>query len=951
MRKIGLAIFSSLIIHYSYSQVFGGNPPSLKWRQIKTDTAKIIFPSGLDSQAQRIASIVHWIAANKPVSLGNQLHRINIVLQNQTSIANGYVALGPYRSEFLMTPDMNNFEEGSMPWGDQLSVHEYRHVMQFNNFRNGLSKAMYYLFGQEGLDLAINASIPNWFYEGDAVYYESVLTHQGRGRLPLFMNAFPSLWQYGKKYSWMKLRNGSFKDYVPNHYYLGYLLVNYGREKYGADFWTKVTHDASAYKGLFYPFQRAIKKYAGVEYKAFYKQAFDYYKSFPGKLNSDMQLNGASQGTINQGTEAGIKNIFPVNKKYVANYYFPYSIGADSLLYLKSDYRHRPAFFIKDNNGERRLKVRDISIDEQFSYRNGKIVYAAYETDPRWGWKDYGVIKLLDINTGQQRTLTHQSKYFTPDISPDGKRIATVEVNGVGGSELKILDAADGKIITSIRSSEVALYTDPKFIDADSLVTAIRLHDGRMALALVDISSGRTIRLTTPSFNVLGYPCVEDGKIFFTASYAGNDDVFALNLADHKIFRITNSSLGKYFVNAGNGKLTWSAFTADGYQLQQVDEKDILWKEVDTATAETLQAPFPVSHSDEIQDILQNKIQIRNLSSSKYSKTTGLLNFHSWRPYYQDPEFTFSLYGQNVLNTLQTELYYLYNKNDKTNSVGFNVVYGAWFPYLKVGTQYTFDEQTQVGNKIRRWGQLDSRIGLNIPLSWIKGQLFNNFNVGTDYVLRNEFNKGFYKDSLGRVSFSYLSHYISWSQQVQRAVQHIYPRFGYAVLLNVKHAITKYSGNQFFAKAFLYLPGLLSTHSLVLFGAFQQRDTLSQLVFSNLFSYSRGYNEFYFARMWMASVNYHFPVVYPDWGFGNILYFSRVRGNLFYDFTKVYSNDKAKTKNQRSAGAEIFVDTKWWNQYPLTFGFRVSRLLDEDFATRAKGTIFEFVLPVSILPK
>ena len=142
-----------------------------------------------------------------------------------------------------------------------------------SNFRNGLSRLVYYLAGDDGLSLAINAAIPEWFYEGDAVYNETVLTHQGRGRLPLFLNAYPSLWQAGKKYSWMKLRNGSLKDYIPNHYYLGYLLVNYGREKYGADFWTKVTRDASAYKGLFYPFQTAIKTHAGVDYKTFREQA------------------------------------------------------------------------------------------------------------------------------------------------------------------------------------------------------------------------------------------------------------------------------------------------------------------------------------------------------------------------------------------------------------------------------------------------------------------------------------------------------------------------------------------------------------------------------------------------------------------------------------------------------------------------------------------------------
>src|SRR4029079_1834555 len=87
-----------------------------------------------------------------------------------------------------------------------------------------------------------------------------------------------SLWLEGRDYSWQKLRNGSLKDYVPDHYQLGYLLANYGYLKYGPDFWEKVTQDASRFKGLFYPFQNAVKKYAGVDYKTFRKEAFDYYK-------------------------------------------------------------------------------------------------------------------------------------------------------------------------------------------------------------------------------------------------------------------------------------------------------------------------------------------------------------------------------------------------------------------------------------------------------------------------------------------------------------------------------------------------------------------------------------------------------------------------------------------------------------------------------------------------
>src|SRR6185369_12906629 len=132
------------------AQIFGGDPATLKWKQINTDSARIIFPVGMDSQATRVASIVHYLAAQPPVSLGPTIRKINIVIQNQTTIANGYVGLGPFRSEFFLTPVMNNFEEGSTPWGDALAVHEYRHVMQFNNFHNGLSQLMYSLFGEDG---------------------------------------------------------------------------------------------------------------------------------------------------------------------------------------------------------------------------------------------------------------------------------------------------------------------------------------------------------------------------------------------------------------------------------------------------------------------------------------------------------------------------------------------------------------------------------------------------------------------------------------------------------------------------------------------------------------------------------------------------------------------------------------------------------------------------------
>jgi len=59
-----------------FSQQFGGNPPSIKWKQINTDTARIIFPQGMDSTAERVSDIIHWLAKNNPAQLGHQLYKV-----------------------------------------------------------------------------------------------------------------------------------------------------------------------------------------------------------------------------------------------------------------------------------------------------------------------------------------------------------------------------------------------------------------------------------------------------------------------------------------------------------------------------------------------------------------------------------------------------------------------------------------------------------------------------------------------------------------------------------------------------------------------------------------------------------------------------------------------------------------------------------------------------------
>jgi hypothetical protein len=916
-RNLFAVLFIFLLSGIARAQEFGGFPPSTRWKQIDTDTTRVIFIEGAEDQAQRIASLLHRMAAQMPMALGEQLRKINVVLHSRTTLANGYVALAPFRSEFYLIPGSNIFDFGNLPWAENLAIHEYRHVQQYNNMRHGASKALYYLFGERGQAFANALAVPDWFWEGDAVVAETALTPQGRGRLPYFLSGYNSLWLEGKDYSWMKLRNGSYRDYVPNHYQLGYLLANYGYIRYGADFWQKVTRDASAFKGGFYPFQKAIRKHANVSFETFRKEALDFYKQ---------KLGPAPQET-------------PRERKTVSYHFFPNYIGRDSILYLRSAYNSIPAFYIRDASGEHRVALKSIGSEEWLSYKRGVVAYTAFSTHPRWSLVDYNDIVLLDIGSGKETRITEKERYYTPDLSPSAEQIVAVHISDSLRSQLRVLDR-EGKVLRRIdASSPDDLFVNPRFMDENRVLVAVRTADAQMRWTVIDLQKGQTLSLTPASTATVGMPQPQGDTIFFTANYSGNDDLYAMKLSTQKLYRLTQGNTGYYYPYAQGDTLVYSQFTASGLELRKSSLQGMMWKEEQPVSA-VAPSLYPVAPGKNILTGIDQRF-----SEKRYEKTSGFFRFHSWSPDYTGSELRLSLYSDNVLNTFSNTIYLNYNHNETSTGLGWNTSYGGFFTMLNAGLEYTRgrDLNFRPGGLVA--DQFEARAGYNIPLNFTKGRSYNFLNFGSNLVFTNVSFRG--SDTLpDDVNTSYLHHFISWSRQLPRAVQHIYPKLSFATALNYRHRLDD-PGHQLLASAQMSLPSF-GNHSIVLSGSWQETDT-SNVVFSNRFTNSRGYPEYYYSRMWRASANYHFPLFYPDFGAANIAYLKRVRGNAFYDYTRVYSADKTLWREQRSVGGEMFFDTQWWNMLPLSIGIRYSYLLDHNFWGMSRSR-FEVTLPLDLIP-
>lgn len=970
-------LFAILFPPTSFSQQLGGNKPSTKWKQINIAPAKIIFPAGLDSQAIAVAAQINYIANNKSFSLGDKLKQVPVVLQNQPILSNGYVGLGPFRSEFFMTAPADNMRLGSLPWARQLAIHEYRHVHQYTNFRKGLAGIGAVVFGQQTQALFNALTIPDWFFEGDAVFSETVYTAQGRGRVPYFLNEFKVLnSSSGKKPTFMQLRNGSLRHQYPNHYQFGYLMVAYGYEEYGQDFWKVVTEETNRIKGVFYPFQKAIKRNTGKNYSAFTAAALNSAMNNGAKPSTNKGTNAVTPNLLNKTLQANSLTTAPnnllyedaVRDKFVINYINPQAINEDSIIWLKRSTKSVAAFYLKSADRETKLTNRHLGNDEYFSYQNGKIIYTSTSVHPRWSWMEYSDLILYDIHKKTTEKLSHKKRYFSPAMNTEGTRIVVVE-NGIDGeSRLQLLDANHRTVYKTIsfpamlhpHADGKGVFTFPAFYGDSAIVAALRFPDGQMALAYFALYEENIQLLTPLSYQVYSAPRINGDYLYSNVSLNGTDNIIRVQLDAMGAVEQLRQTEMIYNPIAVKDKLWGSKFTINGQKPVQLPFTDADWEQVPAESWSQLPTSYQLLNATPYTNLNQPTIAppfpTERFAVSRYRAGSNLFNFHSWQPTFDDPDWGLTLYGQNVLNTFLSELSYKYNTNEHSHTASAAVIYAGLFPYIRANIDFTQNRNTISNNQHIRWNELAASLGLEIPLQLNGGNYYRSLSFRSSVNNQSLFITNKNQVSYSNSNFNFIRTGFTYSAQVAKTSQQIYPRFAHNIRFDWRKSINENNAQQFNTGANLYLPGLFLTHNLVFNAALQLRDLAPSYRFSNDFPTSRGYTDYNFYRMYKLGANYHLPLFYPEAGFANILYFLRVRANLFIDIAMVTDNfivnnnpviTRKLSFDQNATGVEIYFDTKWWNQLPVSFGIRYSRLLNNDFFGRDPNQ-FEFILPIDL---
>lgn len=884
-------LFLFFISFFGKAQFYsnGQNASSVNWRQINTKYFQIIFPEDFKGKAQELANIISYANKQSREHLSSEPKRISIIIQNNTTVDNGFVTLAPWRSEFYSVANQEN--EG-VDWLKKLAVHEYRHIVQLEKFREGVGKVLYVLMGEQGLGALTLLTTPLWFLEGDAVSIETLKTKVGRGDYGPFLREFKAQLLEGDSLSYEKASFGSYKDYVTDHYKLGYHMVEFVREEFGVTVWDSVLTSVAKNPFIPYPFSFYLKKITGKTTAEIYSDLYPYLKNKWNTQNKKYTKNISISG---------------INKNYTS-YSNPVLNEHGKLFCLKKSYDNITQIVQLDTLNEDKLIHTPGRIDQtSFSYGSGKLLWIEKRRDPRWQYRDYSEIILYDIQNKRKNRIKRRTRWFGASLNKNGDKIALVEFSKANLSDLVITDIEGNELNRLSINNGMAYH--PSW--TDNSVLFVSLFEGQSYLINWDNNNNKLDTLFE-SEHPISYPQVSDKGVVLQTSINGKDEIVIIK--NNKMYYCITPEFGLQFPKVFNSDVYYADYHNTGMRI--VKSKLIVRDEVRV----------------EFKDKKIPDLDTLSFEVKKYYPLLHLFNIHSWAPVSiypneQELKLGMSLFSQNKLSSSTLRMNYDYDWIQSGQKIKVSYEFAHFYPIIFADyTREVSPESIMLGTTAK----VDQEtIATGTRFSW----LFDN-----NKFIKNVLIQGAYVNTLSKYYFDSL--YVDTDLRIEniqclfyfgtsyrKAKKNIFSKWSFS-LEGRFYASLSESNNSLMGNTTVTVPGLLKNHGLKLSYSNQRSNSL---FVPNYIRESRGHLNYFFQDAQKVSVDYAFPLLYPDFKLGKLAYIQRLRMDFFYDFMSSY--DGFKDNKLESFGLEFNMEIN-----PFRYSYLTQ--LGLEIACTTNGSVF-----------
>lgn len=872
--------YSILLILFIFVKSYSQNPQSRNLKKIETDYVNIVFCAEMQNEAQRLANIIDRLAYYTSKDFSIVKHRkIDVLLNNHASISNGFVQLMPRFSGMYASPNPDNKTVGYIDWLSKLSIHEYRHVMQYQRLNRNTTKVAS-VFGDVGRGALMYWSVPRWYFEGDAILHETLYTNSGRGRIPMFTMPMIAIADNHGMLNYDQAYLGSFDTYFPNHYYLGYVMTSYLRKKFGVEKFEKILEHTTIHSYSPFTLSMALKRHTGRNLKETYKDAMtDFHKYWEVNIKPDTVTK------LNYNKTAASK----VWTNYVSVHKYGEKLYA--LKYGLSDYN--TIVEIDSDGNEKEIKG---IVNNYFSMTKNIISWSNVNYSVRWKDVAYSDIYVYNADIDKVKKITRNSRYFSPAVSNDLTKIVATEYTIKGENKLVLL-SINGDIIQEFKIGDNNIVRHPTWGKDDKSIIFTSNKYNKLSLSKLNIETGEVTNLIDDVKSNISNPKVYKNYVFYNADVKGTGKIIAYNMTTGKEYEIITSKYGAYYPSVdANGVLHTSVYTKGGFKPV----------EIKLGNKNYLELKGDKNYSN----YYFNDIKVRNktydlfdkdsLPNKKYKVKSYSRLINSVRPHslfimnssMESNRYDYYIKSNNILGNTAIELGGSYNRNTGDNTFLARYKYSGLWPEIIASFEYGYEGfslyREFLGSKIMK-PEYIPKIGINIPLKYYDNSRVTSIDIGAYY----SHNKISY-DTLPKINikpidaeYGVVNYQFKLFNTYGRSVRDYNPRYAQLIFLNYKKTTgdSRISGELFGVNASFFFPGVVKHHSLNLKASYEKQNYES-FRFASYSFYPRGYSFINSDEIKTMSVNYFVPLLYPDCNFFSFFNLKRLSLNLFHDYGK-----------------------------------------------------------------
>lgn len=946
MRRLRVIIITLLLLGATLplsAQLYslGTSPRGISWRVLQKGEQRVIAPDYGEAMARKVLYMMdtlrHTIGYGLLPSGSVEPLAMPVVMHAASSASNGITIMAPSRIEISTMPDIGGY---ATPWLRHLTLHEYRHAAQYAALFGGTARWLYYLLGEQAL-LATTGVMPFWWLEGDAVDAESQASLFGRAQQPSFTMHYRAI---GRRIlegenpdKWF---SGSYNEYIPSHYHLGYQMVTTANTLAGRYVWGEIMDYARRKPYTITPFEWAMREQLGYSTDGLFRTTFerlnDHWDSLPAREDSATAIP------------------YPAERKYRNTFVqtlHPLWLDNERVVVVENTF-DTPTALVEVNSasGARRTLCHIGSINTRPAIIGEYIYWTEIQQLSSFAQHLGSVMcrARVDGKGSAERALSKEIYALFP-TEFDGK-LVYVRYN-LEGTYTIVLPYGEVTLPEGVECHGLAATGDRLYLltTSDRGMAIESLHPTTFERKIVKPASRTTLSSLSAS---------HDNRLYFGSIASGYDEVHTLDLLTGVEQRLTTSRYGSFYgVPSPDGKhLAVALYDHSGYHLaiSPVESQEVIEHQeipINVVNPEVYRWEQWVC-IDSLQYGAREDLDMRQKAPSKpYSRGANMLSLHSWAPVYYRPEqlmsgnlsnvrFGATISSQSLLSDAVTTLG-VYYRPEGAVGANLNLKYIGFAPKFEFslstdsgkplvssrkgvvmkngdyGYSYDYsDAQASYEHRLPQ-GRVSLYGRVSLPLILAHSHITTTLTPAAEISYANNH---LYEPSSGNYykGQTAVAATLQWNSYTRSAYRNLQPRWGLALVGGVGKCLESFETPTTIGA---YLRAY--TPAFGLNDGFTMRASWQNFLGSGALNYAldfgwlspRGIRSVVYPDdLFGGSLQYDTPLTYPDWGLKGIVMVKRLRASLFVDtlWGRLWTESGERAWSDATTfGVDLWADTSW----------------------------------------